>query len=124
MALPAPTLPPPTSPLHRRGGHLALDPGCREEVLGLPKVEPSPGPKDTSSAGPADAVEAVADGGGELLVGTGCGVGGGLGAGMSSPQGLAGRGGMTNPLDAGGGAGRGGLAFGASWAWAHGGGQH
>ena len=36
LALPAPTLPPPKSPLHRRGGHLAPGLGCQEEVLGPP----------------------------------------------------------------------------------------
>ena len=123
MTLPAPTLPPPTSPLHRRGGHPVPGPGCGEEVPGPPKVEWSPGPEDASSAGPANAMEAVTYGGGELLEGAGCGNGGGLGAGTSSPQGPAGRGRIANPLDARGGAGLGGFALGTSWAWAHVGGR-
>ena len=57
------------------------------------------------------------------MVGIGCGNGGGLGAGTSSPQGPAGRGGIANPLDASGGSGQRGLALSTSWAWAHGGGR-
>ena len=116
MALPAPTLPPPPLPLHRRGGHPAPGPGRGEEVPGLPKVGRSPGPEDASSAGPADAVAVVASAGGKLLEGAGCGNGVGLGAGTSSPWGQAGRGRMANPLDAGGGAGQRGFALGAPWA--------
>ena len=123
MALPAPTLPPPQSPLHRRGGHLAPGLGCREEVLGSLKARQSPGPEDASSAAAADAMEVVGDGGGELLVGEGCGNGVGVGAGTSSPQGPPGRGGAADSLGASRGAGRGGLALITSWAWAHGGGQ-
>ena len=98
VALPAPTLPPPQSPLHRRGGHLAPGSGCQEEVLGLLKVKQSPGPEDASSVAAANAMEVIGEGGGELLVGEGPVNGGGVGAGTSSPQGPAGRGGAADSL--------------------------
>ena len=72
MTLPAPTLPPPQSPLYRRGGHLPPGLGCQEEVPGPLSVKQLLGPEDASSVAAANAVEVVNNGGGELLVGEGC----------------------------------------------------